>query len=144
MPRIRRIQVITPHFRTFQILWPWAQSVLQVDGRKSQGLHWEVDKAFWENLLGENVAFIWGFSFILVYSLNFQFPEPQLSHRLHGIYSGVTWPGFAMSNMFLYFFLFKFFLLLTTGKANKSYDIVPANCHRHFETGGVSPAPKEH
>lgn len=49
-----------------------------------------------------------------------------------------------MSNMFLYFFLFKFFLLLTTGKANKSSDLMPANRHRHFETGGVSPAPKEH
>ncbi|PKU34664.1 hypothetical protein llap_15032 [Limosa lapponica baueri] len=30
------------------------------------------------------------------------------------------------------------------GEGNKSSDILPANCQRRFETGGVSPALKEH
>lgn len=49
---------------------------------------------------------------------------------------------------FALFFFFAFFnlfcLLLTTGKGNKSSDILSANCHQCFETGGVSPTPEEH
>lgn len=48
----------------------------------------------------------------------------------------------------LFFFSLLFFnlfcLLLTTGKGNKSSDILSANCHQCFETGGVSPTPEEH